>query len=85
MKGLVPKGVKPWCSPGVCEEKANYPGDPGGYRVKREGVRSKAECRGICNKDPVCCHWVHYGPDRGKYLVNTAQWPQSPHCYPPPS
>ena len=46
-------------------EKANYPGDPGGYRKKRRRVRTKGKCRMICNRDPVCCHWVHYGPHRG--------------------
>ena len=53
------------CTPGVCMEKANYPGDPGGYRKRRTGVRSRGRCRSLCNRDPHCCHWVHYGRKRG--------------------
>ena len=46
-------------------EKANYPGDPGGYRKKHRDVRGRGKCRMLCNKDPTCCHWVHYGKHRG--------------------
>ena len=46
-------------------EKANYPGDPGGYRKKHRDVRTRGKCRMICNNDPHCCHWVHYGRHRG--------------------
>ena len=53
------------CTPGVCMEKANYPGDPGGYRKKHIGVRGRGKCRKLCNRDPQCCHWVHYGKHRG--------------------
>ena len=56
------------CSPGVCMEKANYPGDPGGYRKKHRGVKSRGDCRKLCKKDPHCCHWVHYGPNRGQII-----------------
>ena len=53
------------CTPGVCMEKANYPGDPGGYHKKHIGVGSRNKCRQICDRDPHCCHWVHYGRHRG--------------------
>ena len=66
LSGVIKKNRKPWCTPGVCMEKANYPGDPAGYAKKHLGVRSREKCRMICNRDPVCCHWVHYGPNRGE-------------------
>ena len=56
----------------VCMEKANYPGDPGRYRRRVDGVRSRGQCRNICNRDPHCCHWVHYGPDRGNHSHQTS-------------
>ena len=49
-------------------EKANYPGDPGGYRKKFRGVRTKEKCREDCKRDPHCCHWVHYGSQRGNSI-----------------
>ena len=57
--------VRKQCTPGVCLEKANYPGDPGGYHKKHIGVGSRNKCRQICDRDPHCCHWVHYGRHRG--------------------
>ena len=54
-------------------ERANYPGDPGGYRKKHQGVRSRGKCRKICKKDPKCCHWVHYGRRRGKIQIDISR------------
>ena len=56
----------------VCMEKANYPRDPGFYDKRINGVRSRGRCRMICNRDPHCCHWVHYGPNRGNTLSITS-------------
>ena len=48
----------------MCREKANYLGDPGQYDKKQLDVRSVGEGQTLCNRDPDCCHWVHYGPPR---------------------
>ena len=59
------------CTPGVCMEKANYPGDPGDYRKRIRDVRSRGRCRLLCNRDPHCCHWVHYGRKRGNIIAKS--------------
>ena len=53
------------CTPGVCMEKAKYPG----FRKRRRGVRSMGRCRALCSRDPHCCHWVHYGRKRGNIIA----------------